>query len=242
MNEQGATDIDQRVAFYRKRGYTGYSESAAPLSAEEAMREREQFRQAQGQSAMPVAEEQFRESAIPVVEEHLEVGKRVVRRGSVRVFSHVKEHPVEEEVRLREEHVRVERRAVDRPISEAEAAALRDQTIEMTETAEEPVVHKQARVKEEVIIGKETTEHTEKIRDTVRETDVQVERLGGERESSSEYQYGMRMASDATYRGKSWSDVEKNLRSDFERNYPKSRWDDVASAIRSGWESITGRR
>ena len=50
------------------------------------------------------------------------------------------------------------------------------------------------------------------------------------------------MANDPKYRGKSWNDVETNLKGDYERNYPKSRWDDVSSAIRHAWESITGRR
>ena len=106
------------------------------------------------------------------------MGKRVIRRGGVRVYSHVTERPVEEEVRLREEHVRVERRPVDRPISGEEASALRDQTIEMTESVEEPVVRKQARVKEEIVIGKETTEHTETIRETLKQTEVEVEQMG----------------------------------------------------------------
>jgi stress response protein YsnF len=49
-----------------------------------------------------------RERAIPVVEEELQVGKRAVNRGGVRVFSRVVEKPVEEHVQLREENVTVE--------------------------------------------------------------------------------------------------------------------------------------
>jgi uncharacterized protein (TIGR02271 family) len=117
---------------------------------------------------------------IPVIEEQLQVGKRVVRRGGVRIYSHVTNHPVEEDVTLREEHVRVDRHPADRPVSEEDISQLRDQTIEISETAEEPVVGKRARVVEEVSVGKETSERKEKIRDQVRKTDVKVERLGGE--------------------------------------------------------------
>ena len=48
-------------------------------------------------------------ASIPVVEEELQVGKRAVKRGGVRVYSHVVEKPVEENIELREEHVNVER-------------------------------------------------------------------------------------------------------------------------------------
>ena len=52
---------------------------------------------------------------IPVVEEELEVGKRQVDLGAVRVVSRMVETPVNESVTLREEHANIERRPVDRP-------------------------------------------------------------------------------------------------------------------------------
>ncbi len=112
---------------------------------------------------------------IPVVEEELQVGKRQVERGGVRIASRVIERPVEQAVQLREEHVTVERRPVDRPMSEADSAAFREGAIEVTTTAEEPVVAKQARVVEEVVIGKEVEQRTETVQGTVRRTDVDIE-------------------------------------------------------------------
>lgn len=120
--------------------------------------------------------------AIPVVEEELQIGKRQVSRGGVRVYSHVTETPVEENVRLREEHVRVQRHAVDRPASEADFRAFKEGAIELTETAEEAVVAKYARVVEEVVIGKEVSERTQTVRDSVRRTDVEVEEIAPELE------------------------------------------------------------
>ena len=91
-----------------------------------------------------------------MVEEDISISKREVERGHVRIYSRVTEHPVEEAVRLREEKVTVERRPVDRPATDADfAAAAAQQVIEMTETVEEPVVSKQARVVEEVVVQKE---------------------------------------------------------------------------------------
>ena len=118
-------------------------------------------------------------TSIPVVEEQLKVGKQTVETGGARIRSRIVERPVEETVRLREENVRVERTPVNRAATEADFNTFREGEIEITERAEVPVVGKQARVVEEVTVGKETTEHSETVRDTVRGTEVEVERLEG---------------------------------------------------------------
>jgi uncharacterized protein (TIGR02271 family) len=114
---------------------------------------------------------------VPVVEEQLEIGKRQVQRGGVRVHSHVIEEPVRESVSLREERVHVERRAVSREATEADLAEFREGSIEFHETVEEPVITKRRRVVEEIVIGRERRERTETISDTLRKTEVKVERL-----------------------------------------------------------------
>jgi uncharacterized protein (TIGR02271 family) len=116
-------------------------------------------------------------SAVPVVEEELKVGKRQVVRGGVRVYSRMVEGPVQENVNLREERVRVDRQRVNRPAETADLRAGQEQTIEVQEFAEEPVVSKEARVVEEVRVGKETSQRTEKVKDTVRRTEVEVEQI-----------------------------------------------------------------
>jgi hypothetical protein len=113
------------------------------------------------------------------VEENLAVGKRSVGKGGVRVFSRVVEVPVEETVRLREEHAEVQRRVVDRPATEADFAAFKEGSIEVRSTAEEAVVSKSARVVGEVEIGTQVTEREEVVRDTLRKTEVDVEQLDG---------------------------------------------------------------
>jgi hypothetical protein len=57
---------------------------------------------------------------IPVAEEQSVVGKRPVETGRVRVYGRVSAKPVEESVTLRDERVNVERRAVDRPLTDAD--------------------------------------------------------------------------------------------------------------------------
>ena len=113
-------------------------------------------------------------TTIPVIQEELEVGKREVEKGGVRLRTRIVENNVNENVTLREEKVHVERTPVDRPVTAADLNT--DKVIEVTEKAEVPVVAKEARVVEEISLNKEVTENEEVIRDTVRSTDVDIER------------------------------------------------------------------
>ncbi len=126
------------------------------------------------------------ETAIPVVEEQLVVGKREVDRGGVRVYSHVVEQPVETDVTLRNERINVARRAVNRPATAADFAAGTG-AFEVRASGEEAVVGKNSRVVEEVVVGKEASERQETVRDSVRKTEVEVEQVPGELVEKSRY-------------------------------------------------------
>lgn len=112
---------------------------------------------------------------IKVMKEDLVVGKREVEAGGVRVTSKVVETPVQEQVTLHEERVSIERRPVNERVSGTEA--FRDQTIEARATAEEAVVGKDVRVVEEIGLKKEAADRVETVRDSVRETKVDVENV-----------------------------------------------------------------
>lgn len=115
------------------------------------------------------------DDTIKVVREDLVVGKREVERGGVRVTSHVVETPVEERVQLHDERVTIERRPVDQPVGDLPADAFQERVIEATAVSEEAIVAKDVRVVEEIAIRKEATERVETVRDTVRETKVDIE-------------------------------------------------------------------
>lgn len=119
------------------------------------------------------------ETAIPIVEEELVVGKREVGRGGVRIYSHVVERPVEESVTLHEERINVERRPVNRPATAADFGT-GDRSFELRATGEEAVVGKTSRVVEEVRVGKQGSDHTETVNDSVRKTEVEVEEIAGQ--------------------------------------------------------------
>lgn len=169
LNTAGAVDIDRRVQDYRSTGYNAYDASASAYDYDTAIAERSKYANSNPSTNQG--------TVIPVVEEELQIGKRQVQRGGVRVYSKIVERPVDEQVNLREEHVRVDRRPVDRAVTSAELTNLKDQSIEVTEIAEEAVISKQARVREEVVIGKEATERTQQVHDTVKKTEVTVDQI-----------------------------------------------------------------
>lgn len=55
-----------------------------------------------------------------------------------------------------------------------------EQTIEVTETAEQPVVNKTVRVTEEVAIRRKRCDHIETIHDTVRRQQLEIEKAPAE--------------------------------------------------------------
>lgn len=160
MERAGAIDVDQRVAAWREQGYRGYDRNAGAFTPEQRAKERETLR---------------------VIQEEIKVGKRQVPTGSVRVHRRVTEQPFSKEVTLHDEQAVVQRRAVDRPASAEELRAFDagNRDVEIRETREEPVIEKAARVVEEVSIGKQEVERTEKVEDTVRRTDVDIDIDGG---------------------------------------------------------------
>jgi uncharacterized protein (TIGR02271 family) len=211
----GAVDIEKRVAQWKQSGYEGYSADAAPYSREEIAQERSRV--------------------IPVVEEELEVGKRQVDLGAVRVVSRMVETPVNESVTLREERASIERRPVDRPASEADLAGFREESIEVRETAEKAVVNKTARVVEEVAVGKTASERVEQVSDSVRKTVVDVQNAA--RNTAAGITGSMmgttadNMAATATS-----ADYDDDFRSDWNTRYATmgGSYDDYAPAYRYG--------
>ena len=124
------------------------------------------------------------EEVIGLAEEQLNVGKRVVERDTTRIRRFVTEKPVESQISLHEEHVEVVRRAITDP-EYARNLEWADKTIEMTETAEEPVVSKTSHIVEEVVIRKTGSDHVETLRDKVRRQQVDVERGADKKKKAS---------------------------------------------------------
>jgi stress response protein YsnF len=261
LNRHGAVDIDTRATEWRGRGWGGFRHDAQPLTGEDIVREREYATP----GAQTLAAGQEGEIRVPVTEEELAVGTRPVQRGGVRIYRRVEETPVQEQVQLREEHVTVDRRPVDRPITEADRDAFQERTYEVREMAEEPVVAKQARVAEEVVIRKDVDTRTETVSDTVRRTDVDVQQVGSRDYDAWDqsfrqdfttryagtggdyntyapaYRYGYDLANDPRYSGREWNDIETNVRSDWDSR-GIGAWDRFKDSVRYAWERARSNR
>jgi uncharacterized protein (TIGR02271 family) len=241
LGNYGAVDIDERAASYTAAAPTVAAAPAVAVThTEDTVVATDTSRSmAQPAAAMASGTQELRAGeAIPIVEEQIQVGKRQVQRGGVRVYAHVTERPVEEQVTLREEHVNVERRPVNRAATDADLASFKEGSIELTETAEEAVVAKRAFVKEEVVVGKEVEQHTETIRDTVRSTDVDVQRIQGSQQTGA-VDFDTDFAefrSDRRYAEAGWDKVEPEYRQRWESRNPGGTWDGVKNNARQAWE------
>jgi len=232
IGDDGAVNIEERAAQYRQEGFVpspstpmGYANTANTTTQPATPMASANRVDTTTQATAPATAQHVNrqgETVIPVVQEELEVGKREVQRG-VRVYTHVTQQPVQEQVTLREEHVNVERRPADRPVTAADANAFKEQSIEVTARAEEPVVAKQARVVEEVVVGKQATERTETVQDTVRRTDVDVQQLSG---------------SEHTSRTRSYDAFETDFRNDYQTRYASQggNFEQYQPAYRYGYE------
>jgi hypothetical protein len=113
-----------------------------------------------------------------------------------------------------------------------------------------------------VTVGKQVNQRQEQIQDTVRHTEVEVERLGGTDDDSyyrnhyqsnlaasggayddyaPAYTYGSQMR--GQYAGRQWDEVESDLRTDWESRSGSSggasTWDKMKAAVRHGWDRMT---
>lgn len=248
MNRYDPVDMDRRMTAWRREGWERFDERAEPYTTEQLTMERDRNRH----EADNIREE--------VVEEELQVGKRQVQSGSVRVRTHVTQKPVEETLHLRDEDVTVERRSVDRPASEADFGTGQE-TYELHEHHEEPVVSKEARVVEEVEVNKDVDTHTETVQETVRRKDVEVERGNGDGYRFADlepqlrqhckstygegqfqmyapaYRYGYTLANSDRYDDYNWQRVEPEARRNWEREN-QGTWHEVNDAVREAWVCV----
>ena len=111
---------------------------------------------------------------IDVHEEELVAGKHDVERGEVRISKDVVEEQQTLEVPVTEEEVEVTRRRVDRDVN-ADDHAFEEGTIEVPLRGEEVDVEKRARVVEEIDVDKTAVTHNERVTDTVRREEVNVD-------------------------------------------------------------------
>jgi uncharacterized protein (TIGR02271 family) len=189
LDDDGAIDIDERADQWRTEGWDSNAALAASTYDRKASTE-------VGVPSTAKRDDTFdtgsRDEIIPIVQENLRVGKRDVNNGSVKVRAYTVETPVTESLSLRDENVSIDRRPVDRALTDADRA-FQDRTLSAEEHHEEAVVSKDARVVEEIGVRKTSADRTETINDTIRKTEVDVQ--DGRGQSQSQGSFGQRQTS-----------------------------------------------
>lgn len=123
------------------------------------------------------------EAEIPLHEERVDVGKRKVETGGVRLRKVVRTETIHQPVEVEREHVEIER-VPPEEMQDARARGGRpyeDEEILLSESREEPVIEKRDEITGGVRAHKETQTETENVRSEIRREDVEVDRDEGER-------------------------------------------------------------
>jgi uncharacterized protein (TIGR02271 family) len=115
------------------------------------------------------------ELRIPLAREEFTATTRPIRGGSVRIAKRVVTEDQILEVPVTEEEIRVERRVVERAGDASGAEAFEQIVIEIPLYRERLEVQKRTRMSDEIIVTKETTQRTERVRDTVRREEVFID-------------------------------------------------------------------
>jgi len=156
--------------------------------------------------------------SVPIIEEELKAGVREKQGGAARIVKDVREEQQSIDVPVQHEEVYVTERAVNRPATKEDLAAM-DRDIEIPLKQQEVVTSKEAVVTGEVNIRKEVKRDTERVTDTVRREEVHVEdpnnkrvHVEGERGMRGQAQTGGETVTD-----KRQYDAQGNLVNETER-------------------------
>lgn len=168
LDDEGTVDLAEREESWRSEGWGGYEVSPHVTGA------RTVGSAVGADGSYADTSSKTDDESIPIVEEQLRVGKRDTSHGRVRVRAYTVEEPVSETVNLREDRVELERRPVDRAVTDVDTA-FQDRTVEAEEFVEEAVVSKEARVVEEVSLRKTSDTRQETVTDSVRHTEVEID-------------------------------------------------------------------
>lgn len=207
------------------------------------------------------------EIRVPVMEERLNVEKRQGELGAVEVRKEVITEQVDVPVELRREEVHVDRVDVpNRPIGDA-PDAFKEGTIRVPVRGEEAVAHKEAVVTGEVVIDRDVATEQQTVSDTIRKERVDVDEdyararegfrqhFEGRRgdltgttvdsrrfeDAEPNYRRGFSAAYDERYAGRSFDEVEPDLRREHGDLGAGDSWEHLREEIREGWERARRR-
>jgi uncharacterized protein (TIGR02271 family) len=205
------------------------------------------------------------DNVLEVIEEELEVGKESVERGRMRIYNVITEREVSQDVGLRDETIRVQRRPADRAVK-IDPSLFKERSFEMVEVDEIAKVGKTARVIEEVSLTKDVAEKVQTIRETLRHQDVEVEEVATARpykdydmdfrgffrnnlmksgvnyeQREPAFRFGYDLATREPFRSTPWSAVEADSRRIWEEKNPGT-WAENQALVKYAWERVRSAR
>ncbi len=217
------------------------------------------------QNGLALSDPKHDDNVIEVIEEDLQVGKTAVERGRMRIYSVVTEREVQQNVGLRDETIRIQRRPVNRDVA-INADLFKEKSYEMVEMDEIAQVSKTARVVEEVSLGKEVAEKIETIKETLRRQDVEIEEVKAARPFQEydgdfrafvkdrlankgvtfetlkpAFSFGHGLANREPFRSSPWTAVEADAKRIWEEKNPGT-WDQNKAVVHYAWEKVRSTR
>jgi len=258
VRADGRYDEAQRIL----RDYDAYDiESGAPTAAATATAGRRDTAAVRDTGSTDLLDQR----TLQLREEELKARKSDVQTGEVTVGKEVVAEQRTIDVPVTREEVTIERRPVERRVSDRPIEE-RTEAIEVPVHEERVEVTKQPVVYEEVAVGTRQVTETQQVSDTVRREEARIDRQGSpdvsgwdeampryrqqwqQRSGASgqtweadqpAYRYGYDMRRRPEYQNRSWTDVEPDVRQDWERRNPDKPWDRAREAIRETWEEKT---
>ena len=195
-------------------------------------------------------------------EEQLQVGKERVQTGEVEIGKRVVEEQKSVQVPITREEVVIDRR----PVNEPSNTPISDETrINVPVMAERVTVEKETVVTEEIGVSKRVHRETVPVTETVRREEAVIKGdVAGEQHRWEDelptfrrhwqsaygsqgrwedyepmYRYGYDQHASGRYSGRSWAQVEPELRKDWSSRYPNQPWDRAGNAIKHAWDHLT---
>ncbi|CAA9352098.1 MAG: hypothetical protein AVDCRST_MAG71-2999 [uncultured Lysobacter sp.] len=158
LEAAGAVDLGRRVQAWRMSGYEAYDPSSPALSVEAITRERQ---------------------AVAAFEEEVRLGKRTLEPAGTRVLRRTLQTQTDAAASARATPLihREERVVPQFTPEQLRAFDAGELALEFLETREEAVIDTRTHVIEEVDIGTQVLEHVETVHETLRRTEVDVQRI-----------------------------------------------------------------
>jgi len=184
-------------------------------------------------------------------EEQLSARKDRVQAGQVEVGKRVVEEQRTIEVPVTREEVVIERRPVNRAATETDFVGNDSETIRVPVMEEDVTVEKRPMVTEEISVGKQIRQDTQRVSDTVRREEAVVNRsgdvnVGGDTQAFDAYAPSYQSYWNSRYgtSGEAWSDYEPTYRfghdSFYDARYRGRGWNDVETDMHRDYASRYG--